>query len=188
MTQALQIGDFVGFMPPPVVIAAPMPQRWYILRMHPNYDLKAERQLHERGISAYVPKETQTVRGCRKRKVTKTVPIFPGSMFIPDFDADIIKLKANADGIGGFIQQSGKWLEISLGVMGQIRGVAARLNRDPMKRKYHVGQRVRITKGIFEFCEGEIERVDSRYRLSVLIEFLGAKSSLQLDEDGIEAV
>ena len=55
-------------------------------------------------------------------------------------------------------------------------------------RKFHVGQRVRITKGVFELCEGEIERVDSRYRLSVLIDFLGAKSSLQLDEDGIEAV
>ena len=109
-------------------------------------------------------------------------------MFVPDFDADIARLKANADGIGGFVKCAGEALHISLRTMADIRRFEDKQNRSPDKRKYHVGQRVRITKGPFELWEAEIERVDSRYRLSVLVNALGGLSSLQLDEDQVEAV
>ena len=78
MSQLLPIGDFGECISWGPVAAAPMPKLWYMLRLHPNYDLKAERQLHERGISAYVPKETQTVRGAWKRKIKKNRADLPG--------------------------------------------------------------------------------------------------------------
>jgi transcription antitermination factor NusG len=186
MTALYAIGDFVGTVERPAM-AAPLPKLWYLLRLHPNFDLKAERQLLERGISAYVPKEKVTVRMVwhRDRSVEKIVPMFPGSMFIPDYEADIERLKRHATGIGGFVKCAGEALRISLRTMEEIRRFEAR-RRDPSKRKFHVGQRVRIIGGPFDMLEGQIDRIDPRYRIRVLIDFLGAKS--RFDEDQVEAV
>jgi len=185
MAQLLNIGDFVEYVQEPV-IATPLPKLWYLLRLHPNYDLKAERQLHERGISAYVPKEKVKVRSAWHRIVERVVPIFPGAIFIPDFDADIARLKRNADGIGGFVKCAGEALRISLGTMAEIRRFEAK--RDPDRRKFHVDQRVRIIGGPFDMLERSIERLDPRYRIRVLIEVLGGRSTVEIDEDQVEAV
>ena len=187
MTALYSTKDFIGFVEQPF-LAARAPALWYLLRLHPNYDLKAEMQLHRRGISAYVPKETKTMRTVWNRKSMRTVPIFPGAMFVPDFDADLLKLKDAADGIGGFVKYAGKAVEVSLAMMEQIRKFEEKLNRSPEKRKFKVNQKVRVVGGPFDMWEGQIERLDSRYRLSVLIEILGSRSSLQLDEDQVEAV
>ena len=187
MTALYAIGDFVDHQPTQLP-SNPMPNLWYLLRLHPNYDLKAERQLHERGFAAYAPKEVKSVRTVWNRTRLKTVPIFPGALFVPDFNSDLAKLKNAADGIGGFVKYAGKAVEVSLRMMEEIRKFEERLNRDPKKRRYEVKQRVRIVGGPFDMREGEVERLDSRYRLSVLIDILGAQSSLQLDEDQVEAV
>lgn len=170
---------------PPFVAAAPLPKLWYLVRVHPNFDLKAERQLIRAGISCYVPKEKQIRRGAWNRRLLRDVAIFPGSLFVPDFCADIALLKQHADGIGGMVKCAGDALKISLKVMADIRNFEAR--RDPQRRKFCVGQRVRITGGPFNLFEGRIDRLDRAYRLSVLIDFLGAIRSIELDEDEVEA-
>lgn len=186
MADALyNIGDFVEFVERPVKNIS-IPKLWYLLRLHPNFDLKAERQLHERGISAYVPKENQTVRTTWNRKVVRTVPLFPGAMFVPDCDADIAKLKRSADGIGGFVKCAGEALRISLRTMAEIRLFESL--RNPDTRRYRVDQRVRMVAGPFDMLEGRIERIDRNYRISVLIDMLGREVPIEVDEDQVEAV
>ena len=187
MTALYTIGDFVGHIEP-ALTSAPMPALWYLLRLHPNYDMKAERQLHERGISAYVPKERRTLRTTWGRKVTKSIPVFPGAMFVPDFDADIAKLKRNAEGIGGFVKSAGQALRISLKTMDEIRKFEAKRNLDKNERRFQVGQRVRIKGGPFDMLEGRIDRLDTRFRLTVLIGILQGEVPSQFDEDQVEAV
>ena len=187
MTALYAIGDFVGTVERPVM-AAPLPKLWYLLRLHPNFDLKAERQLLERGISAYVPKEKQTKRCSWNRKVLRDVPIFPGSMFVPDCHADIAMLKRNADGIGGFVKYCGEAVKVSLRTMAEVRRFEARRNGLPEQRKFRINQKVRIVGGPFDLLEGQIDRLDPKYRITVLIEFLGARSPIQLDEGQVEAV
>jgi hypothetical protein len=186
------IGDFVEFVEKPPVIPAPSPKLWYLLRLHPNFDLKAERQLHERGISAYVPKEKRTIKGSWNRRFSRTVPMFPGAMFIPDFDADIAKLKNAAEGIGGFVKYCGKQgpeaLKISLRVMEAVRRFEAKRNGLAEERKFRVDQKVRLIGGPFDMWEGRIDRIEPRYRITVLIEILTRQVPLHLDEDQIEAV
>jgi transcriptional antiterminator RfaH len=187
MTALLNIGDFVEFVSHPA-ISTPLPAVWYLLRLHPNYDLKAERQLHERGISAYVPKEKKIVKGVWKRKIERIVPIFPGAMFIPDFEADIERLKRFADGIGGFVKYAGEAVKVRPNMMEQIRKFEAHQNRDPEKRKFRPGQKVRIVGGPFDLLEGRIQRLDARYRITVLIGILQGEVPAQFDEDQVEAV
>jgi len=186
------IGDFVEFVKEPVM-SIPIPKLWYLLRLHPNFDLKAERQLHERGISAYVPKDKRTIKGSWNRRLSRMVPIFPGAMFIPDFDADITKLKSAADGVGGFVKYCGKQgpeaLKISLRIMAEVRKFEAKRNGLAEERKFKTGQHVRIVGGPFDLWEGRIDRLEPNYRITVLIEILTRQVPLlHLDEDQIEAV
>lgn len=183
----LNIGDFVEFVEHPV-ISNPMPVIWYMVRLHPNYDLRAERQLHDHGISAYVPKEQRTIKAGWNRRIARTVPIFPGALFVPDFDADIARLKNACDGIGGFVKYCGEALKVSLATIGQLRRFEAKRNGIPEQRKFEVGQQVRVVRGPFDLSEGRIDRLDPRYRIVVLIEILGQLVPVHFDEDQIEAV
>lgn len=187
MNEPLKIGDFVEFIRPPVVTVA-APRCWYLLRLHPNFDLKAERQLLDRGIEVYVPKEKQERRGAWKRRIVRDVPIFSGSMFVPDCHADVAMLRQNADGIGGFVKYAGEAVRISLRTMDEIRRFEAKRNGLPIERRFKVNQRVRIVGGPFDMLEGLIDRLDSRYRIRVLVEILGSASPIQFDEDQVKAV
>lgn len=188
MTQAvLNIGDFVGFIDQPVKVV-PIPKVWYMLRLHPNYDLKAERQLHDRGISAYVPKETQKVRGVWNKARWRKVPIFPGILFVPDFDANLQRLKQIADGIGGFVRHEGSALQISLRWMDRIRAFETKVQELPDRGNLTIGQRVRIVGGPWDLWEGKVSRVDPKDRITVLISAVIGEVPVELDANQIEAV
>jgi len=83
---------------------------------------------------------------------------------------------------------NGSALRLSLGIMDQVRKFEVKLNRDPDKRKFAQGQRIRITDGPFELFEGRIAKLDNNYRLGVLIDLLGREVRITLDEDQVEAV
>lgn len=188
MTQALlKIGDFVGTVEqPPIAVA--LPKMWYLLRMHPNYDLKAERQLHSHGISAYVPKEKRSIKGAWGRRPLRDVAIFPGTLFIAEYDADIARLKRLAEGIGGFVKLAGEALRVTPYWMERIRNFEADRQLTPQERKFKIGQHVRINGGAWDMWEGKVLRLDPRYRITLLIQALAGEVPIELDEDQIEAV
>ena len=187
MKALLNIGDFVGFVQG-AEKASPMPKLWYLLRLHPNYDLKAERQLREHGVSVYVPKEKKLMKGVWGRKVLREIPIFAGAMFVPDFEADLSRLKRYASGIGGFVRSGDVALKISLAWMDRIRRFEVRVQEASLERKFSVNQRVRVVGGQFDMWEGRIERLDSHYRLRILIDAIEREVPIELDEDDVEAV
>lgn len=184
----LQIGDFVEFVD--VSTAAPKPQAQvhYMLRLHPNYDLKAERQLVERQRSPYVPKEQMSKSLGWGRTDRRWVPIFPGAMFIPDFEADLPALKKIADGIGGFVKVDGEALKVSLSWMERIRAFEARIRGCPPSRKFVVGQGVRVRGGVWDMWEGIVGSLDPHNRITMLIAAIAGEVPVKLDESQVEAV
>ncbi len=188
MTALYSIGDFVGYVERPVR-TKPEPQCHYMVRLHPNYEMKAERQLHERDIDAYLPKETRSVRGTWNRRPLRTLPIFSGIMFIPDYDANLMRLKSIADGIGGFVKVAGEALQVSPAWMDRIRRFELKMQQDaPNRRVFHLGQGVRIVGGAWDMWEGKIARLDRHRRLRVLITTVMGEVPVDLDEDQVEAV
>jgi transcription antitermination factor NusG len=188
MTQALlNIGDFVGFVPQSPM-QVPTPKAWYMLKLHPNYDLKAERQLTERGVSTYLPKEQMAKKIGWGKYDRRWVPLFPGSIFIPDFEADLPRLKMIADGIGGFVRSGSEPLRITLTWMERIKAFEQKMLAQPVKRKFTIGQEVRIINGPWEMWEGKIIRLDPNHRIRMLIEAMQGEVPIELDEDQVEAV
>jgi transcription antitermination factor NusG len=188
MTALYNIGDFVEFVERPQPFAKPPALCHYMLRLHPNYDLKAERQLRAVAIDAYVPKEKRSVRGVWNRSVLRDVPMFPGVMFIPDYDADLPRIKSIADGIGGFIKVDGSALKVKPFWMERIRVFEAKQQADSGRRKFQVGQHVRIVGGLYDMWEGKVARLDRHARLKVLIATIAGEVSVEFGEDQVEAV
>jgi transcriptional antiterminator NusG len=189
MTMALlKIGDFVE----PVEVAhtsSPVPKLWYLLRIHPNRELTVEEKLNERGVCAYIPKEKRSVRAGRSRQL-RVAPIFPGLLFIPDFEADLRRLKDLAEGIVGYVMFGERAAYASPRIMESIRGLEAVIDIPVSKRarKYAIGQLVRVVDGPFNWWEGRIERLDTHGRLRVLLNILEREVPVEMDEDQIEPV
>lgn len=184
----LKIGDFINFVETSNSVS-PSAQIWYLLRLHPNYDLKAERQLHEHGVTAYVPKEKKLMKSVWGRKILRDIPIFSGALFIPDFEADLSRLKRIAAGIGGFVRgRDNAALGISLSWMDKIRTFEAKVQETVGTRRFTVDQQVRIVGGQFDMWEGKVQRLDSHHRLRVLLNIMQGEVPVELDEDQVEAV
>jgi transcriptional antiterminator NusG len=190
MTMALlKIGDFVE----PVDVAPkvkPEPKHWYLLRVHPNRELTIEQKLTDRGVSVYVPKEKRTVPTVWSRRALRTVPIFPGMILIPDFEANLRKLRSLADGIIGYVTFGDCVAIARPEAMDIIRNIEASFDLSPSqrKRKYAVDQQVRVVNGAFEWMEGRIQRLDSHGRLKVLLHIMEREVLVELDEDQIGPV
>lgn len=187
--QPMQIGDFVCFMDS-CDLSVPIPKLWYLLRIQPNREMTVEDRLRDRGVSVYLPKEKRTVRGMWSRRVLRTMPIFPGLLFVPDFDADMRRLKSLAEGIIGFVTFGDRAAYASPKTMHAIRNVENMLDVPPSQRErmYKIGQLVRIVDGPFDMFEGKIERLDSHGRLRILLDVLGCETPVEHDESQIEAV
>lgn len=188
----LEIGQFVEFVQRPVKVR-PDPQCHYMLRLHPNFERKAERQLQERDIDAYVPKETRSFRASWGRCVLRQQPLFSGIMFIPDYEADLARLKSIADGIGGFVKRTNKdgiieAVKVSSRWMDKIRRFELTIAEEGPRRKFEVGQKVRIIGGPWDMWEVTIARLDSHHRLAVLLTVMEREVLKEFDEDQVEAV
>lgn len=185
----LKIGDFAGYMDS-CDVSLPIPKLWYLLRIQPNREMRVEDRLRDRGVSTYLPKEKRTVKGVWSRRVLRTMPLFPGLMLIPDFEADLRRLKSLADGIIGYVRFGERTAAATPKVMASLRQLEAIIDIPPSQRPraYAIGQVVRVVDGPFEFFEGKIERLDSHGRLSVALTVFERETPVTLDEGQIEAV
>jgi transcription antitermination factor NusG len=189
LEQLLKIGDFIGYTEQPLVEVR-VPTHHYMLRVVPNKELKIEERLNEHGVSVYLPKETQTRRTGWNRRVLRKVAIFSGAMFIPDFEADIVRLKSFVDGIIGYVRFDAEPVKIRPKMMESIRKFERLLDVPPGQRKraFYVSQEVRIKGGSFDMWMGYVASLDSKHRLTVLVNLLGRMVPMELSEDQVEAV
>lgn len=187
---ALQIGDFVEFMPPAFVAPPCEPEVHYMLRVVANKELKIEDTLKSRGIVVYLPKETETRRVRFGVYRPRTVAIFSGVIFVADFDADLLRLKALADGIIGFVRFDTEPLKVRPKMMESIRKFERLLDIPPGQRKraFYVSQEVRIKGGSLDMWMGHVASLDPRRRITVLVNLLGRMVPVELPEDQVEAV
>lgn len=188
MMALLKIGDFVDVVERPA-LSAPIPQLWYMLRVVPNREIAIERRLSARGVSVYLPTERVT-RRIAGRRVLQPAAIFAGAMFIPDFEADLRRLRGMVDGLIGYVRFESTTVVIRPKMMEAIRKFETFCDLPPSERKraFEVGQQVRIKGTSLDMWMGRIARLDSRNRLTVLVRMLGQMVPVELSEDQIEAV
>ncbi len=191
MQALMNIGDFVGFIEQPFAPPPQVAKIHYALRVVANKEVKIEERLAERGVSGiYLPKETQPRKTGFNRRVLRKVAIFSGMMFVPDYEANLQRLKDLADGIIGFIRFDSEPVVIRPKMMESIRKFEKLLDVPPGQRKraFYVAQEVRIKGGSFDMWMAHVASLDSKHRLTVLVNLLGRMVPVELSEDQVEAV
>lgn len=188
--------------------ATPIPALWYLLRVHPNRERKVERDLKKRGLAYYLPDHPCIVpigrRGATMRTRRVDRPLFPGLIFIPDFEASLTKFRG-IDGVAGFLHfgervafvrhrvdrklLDAKGNELCLSMVDLVHLVAI-LHVPISKRaaKFKSGELVRITQGPLADRAGRIERLDDRGRIKILLDATSRSISVELNEAQIEPV
>jgi transcriptional antiterminator NusG len=183
------IGDHVGMVDLVTrnadVVDKPTPKRWYMLEVRPGKDSTVMRTFKRHSIDAYSPtiKKTEVFRG-RKREVV--TPLFPGLIVLPDYEA-LLDVRAY-DGVIGFVRFGEFFLRLRPKDMQDIRNIETNSNVPLSKRDrmFKTGQLVRVVDGPFASFSGHIERLDSKGRLSVLVDIFSRMTPVVLEEGQVE--
>lgn len=177
-------------------LEVPIPQKWYALELHPNREARVTRTFRQRNISFYFPTVTQSRLISRRRrgyevtvKRDVTSPLFPGLIFIPDFQCKLGGV-LDVDGVSDFLR-FGSWTAyLKADLMADVRTLE-RYGNIPVARRnrlFKIGELVRVVEGPFASFNGIIDRLDSNARLSVLVDLFKRMVPVMLDEDQVEAV
>jgi len=165
-----------------------MTHRWYVVHTHTHAETKAAAHLERQGFAVYLPRYRKRRRHAR-RVETVTAPLFPRYMFVgvdmaaqrwrsihstfgvarlvgygeepapvPDFVVESLKCREDAE---GFVQLA--------------------------RRRFAPGARVQITDGAFASYLGLFEGMRDDERVTVLLDLLGRKVRVLIDELSLSA-
>lgn len=197
------IGDFVDFLPLEEPPATPVkPAFWYLLRVHPNLEFRVMDGFARHGISAHLSTFPQQQKihdqfGLgRVRTRTVTRPLFPGLIFVPDFEADLERLKL-IDGVVAFLQlrrpehdRDDVVAKLSTALFDDVRRLEAFLAVPRSKRAamFAKGDLVRINEGHFEGWTARFDGLEDGGRIRVLIDAMKRGLAVKIAESQVEPV
>ncbi|MBN8972934.1 MAG: hypothetical protein J0H51_13065 [Rhizobiales bacterium] len=190
-------GQFVDVIARPVErLEVPLPSCWYVLRTHPGKERKVLTSLRREDVNFYFPTFPREETVVRRRygyevkvKRTVTTPLFPGMIFVPDFECERVNL-AVVEGCSGFLW-FGDWKAyLKPTAIADIVAINAVANVPRSKREamFKAGQLVRIVDGPFASFNGRIERLDSKGRLSVLVDLFKRMTPVMFEAGQLEPV
>lgn len=177
-------------------LEVPIPQRWFILRVHPNREFRVMKTFRRRNISGRLPTLTSMQDYTRYRRGYEwierknfTSPLITGGILIPDFEVDSGRWR-DVDGVIGIYRMDECTPYLTPKLFNDLCNIEAIGNTPKSKRErlFEIGQLVRVINGPFrEFC-ARVERFDSKGRLSVGVEIFGRITPAELSEGDIVAV
>ncbi|BAR61784.1 transcription termination/antitermination protein NusG [Bradyrhizobium diazoefficiens] len=175
-------------------LTAPEVMHWHLLDVYPGREQKVMRWFRYYGIDGYYPIEISFVRrgvggSARRPHLGRRVvrPLVPGLIFVPNYE----RVPVLPD-VVGFHHVGDCLARLSVGDMATLRDIEAYLNTPRSERRHRgklsIGEMVRVVDGPFAEFIGRIERLDSKGRLTVLIDAFKRSVSLQMNEMQIEPI
>jgi transcriptional antiterminator NusG len=193
-------GEFVGMvdlasMTGPLEVPL-LPERWYILRVHPNREAKVMRTFAQRNISGWLPMITTMQHVTRYRRGyewierrTFVVPLIAGVIIIPDFELEPERWR-DVDGVIGIYRMDQCVPFLKPKHIADLRNIEAIGNTPRTKRAhlFEIGQLTRVVNGPFRSFCARVERFDSQGRLTIGVEIFGRITPVELSDSDVEAV
>ncbi|KQK29387.1 hypothetical protein ARD30_17520 [Bosea thiooxidans] len=162
--------------------------RWYVVQARQRSELRAARELDNQGFEAFLPRYLRTRRHARKATLVG-VPLFPGYLFVRlDPSRQRWRSINGTYGVARLIASESGPLPIADAV---VDGLRARLDGDGYiamspRPDFAQGQVVRIRSGSFAETLGLFEGFRDQDRVAVLLDLLGGKVRVLLDEGMVE--
>jgi transcriptional antiterminator RfaH len=162
---------------------------WHVVQSHFHSEAKAQIHLARQGFETYLPRYLKRRRHARRVDVVGA-PLYPGYLFVA-FDPAVAQWRSIRSTVGVTrLLCNG---ELPRTIDGSI--IDGLRNREDeqgfiqlaQRSRFAGGDKVRVRDGIFSDCLGLFENMTDRERVVILLDLLGRKVRVTLDEEFIAA-
>jgi len=148
-------------------------ERWYVARTLPQRELQAAKQLANQDFRAFVPRYWKNRRHAR-RVETISAPLFPRYIFvILDRSRDRWRSINGTLGVERLLMQGGEPQPVPHGVVENLVDSADVEGNIDFHYQLREGQTLRVIAGPFADLVGQLEWLDDKGRVRVLLELMG---------------
>lgn len=166
---------------------------WFIALTEPNRERTAAKHLELLGCVSYLPVFARAhcyrSRGGRRWQVSLR-PLFPGYLFVVP-GPDLFTLVRIAVGIrqwNPFLGHEGVPAIVGEAKIKEIQALERDINLTSSKRtRFRIGDRVLIRDGAFSGHKATVHMLSDAERVTLLLDFLGRPTKVQLGADQIGA-
>lgn len=163
--------------------------RWFVTHTHPHAEAKATHHLTRQGFEVYFPRYLKRRRHAR-RVTTVVAPLFPRYLFVAvDMAAQRWRSIHSTIGVARFVCNGDEPAAVPAGIVEALKrreGADGFVTLDSRAR-FRAGDKIRILDGAFADCLGLFEGLSERERVTILLDLLGRKVRIVLDETMVAA-
>ena len=164
-----------------------MAAAWYVVHTHPRAEAKALLNLDRQGFSCYLPRYLKRRRHARRLE-TVAAPLFPRYLFVAlDLACQRWWSIRSTFGVADLVFNGERPAPVSGGIIQLLkeredeRGFVGL----PQRPRFVPGETVCVIGGVFSPCLGLFEEMLDRERVVVLLELLGRKVRVAMDEGAL---
>ena len=157
---------------------------WHVVQVHPHAELKAQMHLVRQGFATYLPRYLKRRRHARRTEIVPA-PLYPSYLFV-SFNHAIHRWRSihSTVGVSRLVCNGESPAAVD---SGMIDGLKSRENEQgyiqlERRSQFAAGDKVRVREGVFCDCLGLFESLSDRERVAILLELLGRKVRVVLDE------
>ena len=162
--------------------------RWYVVQTRPHAETKAVEHLNRQGFETYLPRYLKRRRHAR-RVETVAAPLFPRYLFVAvDMATQRWRSIQSTIGVTRLVSNGDDPAAVHDNVVNGLKVREERgfvqLTRRP---RFANGDHVRVLDGVFATCLGLFDGMTDGERVAVLLDLLGRKVRIVLDDLSIAA-
>jgi transcriptional antiterminator RfaH len=165
------------------------PTKWYVAQTHIHAEVKASQHLGRQGFDVYLPRYLRTRRHAR-RVDSVAAPLFPRYLFVSiDLASQRWYSIQSTIGIAKLIRHGDLPVAVPNAI---IEGLRCREDSNGYVQLEHrprftAGDKIRISDGAFCDCLGLYDSINGNDRSAILLDLLGRKVRVVLDNALIDA-
>jgi transcriptional antiterminator RfaH len=163
--------------------------RWYVVQTHPHAENKAVQHLERQGYRTYLPRYLKRRRHARRIE-TVAAPLFPRYLFVAvDLASQRWRSIQSTIGVTRLVLNGEAPATIADGIVDGLRRreTAEGFVRLDQRPNFAPGTPVRVLDGVFSACVGLFDGLTDGQRVAILLDLLGRKVRVVLDELSVAA-
>ena len=166
-----------------------MSTRWYVVQTHAHVEGKAAAHLARQGFDAYLPRYLKRRRHARRIE-TVAAPLFPRYLFVTvDMVCQRWRSIHSTIGVARLVCNGDDPVPVTDDVIATLKAREDGLGFVTLRQRqrFALGEKVRVLDGVFADCLGLFDGMKDSDRVAVLLDLLGRKVRLVLDEFSVAA-
>jgi transcriptional antiterminator RfaH len=166
-----------------------MSARWYVVQTHGHAETKALAHLARQGFTAYLPRYLKRRRHARQIE-TVAAPLFPRYLFVTvDIMCQRWRSIHATIGVSRLVCNGDNPVPVADDVIETFRAREDEQGFITLQQRprFALGEKVRVLDGVFADCLGLFDGMKDSDRVAVLLDLLGRKVRLVLDDFSVAA-